>query len=105
MVPRIFGAVMSLEGLRRGQAGGTMLAIFVRLEADSTEPIEANLDYLRTLNTIALEIIDSLPDFLSFVASPFRDYVIGSQCFTGSIDLILQEQQPPLDQAECLLYW
>lgn len=75
----IYGHVMSLEGLRRNQVGGTMLAVFLELDSDIPLACPPKLEYLRTLNTIMESLISDLPAPMSYVASPFMDYLSGCE--------------------------
>ena len=98
----MMGKVMSLEGLRKNQMGGTMLACFIELESDMPTAIPPKLDYLRTLAELMIYIVDDLPDFLEWVGAPFRDYSLGALCFIYSLEEL--SKQPEIEHA-CAVYW
>jgi len=96
---------MSLEGLRSSQMGGSALAIFVSLESDIPVSTPASLDYLGWLKDIALSIIDDLPPFLSFAASPFRDYCTATEAFIECIRSKTEGEIPSPEATACFIYW
>lgn len=99
----VIGKIQTMEAFRRGQTGGTMMALFVLTEADNLPAMEASLNYLSFLNDAMLEVLQDLPDFMSWILWPYMDYCIGVQCFHSSITSILLEE--PLPEHSCYSYW
>lgn len=101
----MMGGVMSLEGLRRSQTGGTALAVFIAIEADAPFTAWPLLDFMGTLKDVALSIIDHLPPFLQFAASPFTDYCIATGAFIDCIRSKIETEIPDPSETSCTLYW
>ena len=66
--------LMSLEALRRGQAGALMVGIFVSLNTDEPTLLYPRLGTLTELADMVLTLIDELPPAVQWVATPFVDY-------------------------------
>lgn len=67
-------AIMSLEALRRGQAGALMIGVFITEDTALSTTIFAHTQQLELLANLVLQMIDELPPAVSWVASPFYDY-------------------------------
>lgn len=99
------GAVMTLEGWRRGWIGGGSLGVFVALESDAPVSVFPNLDHLEYLNNNAQKLIESLPPHLSWAAAPFQDYHRATEAFIECIRSKLKGIPPWMGPWQCDLYW
>ena len=77
----LIGAGMSLESMRRGFIGGTCLSLFIDLSGLDQESCMRDLGTLRGYLPIEEHLIQSLPPFLQWLASPFIDYHKANVCF------------------------
>ena len=64
----------SLESLRRGQAGALMMGMFITQDTTTRQSALTRIAQLRFLAELVSTIIDELPPFVSWAATPFMDY-------------------------------
>ena len=57
----MIGQVMSLEALRKGAVGGTMMAMFIETQANRNDKLTPYLAALSVLNESILSIIEEAP--------------------------------------------
>ena len=72
------GMVESLDKSRRSFQGTALMGLFISSEAENEETITYVKEQISSLNNIAQHLIDILPFPLNFVATPFQDYITGT---------------------------
>jgi hypothetical protein len=65
---------MSLESLRRGQAGALMIGMFITNDTATSATMNQNISVLNGLANICIQCIDELPPVVRWAATPFYDY-------------------------------
>jgi hypothetical protein len=66
---------MSLESLRRNQAGTTGMAIFIALSANQRINIRPYVLFLEQWRDLGQALLDEIPNFLYPFKMPFVDYL------------------------------
>lgn len=94
-------AGMTLESMRRGFIGGTMLSLFIVKEFGLEGQAVPALDNLRTYLDIEEALLSQIPPFLSFLVQPFTDYHEAGHCALLIFDILAQLQRP----RTCDYYW
>jgi len=97
----LFGVAMSLESMRRGFIGGSMLSLFIIKEFGLDKQAIPTLNALRGYLDIEAGFLAQIPPFLSFLASPFIDYHESAELYFQILELLAEAQRPPT----CQFYW
>jgi len=97
----LVGAVLSLEGMRRGFIGGSALSLFVIKEFGLEEQAAPTLAFMRKYLDIEEEVITRIPPFYAFLLTPFIDYHNANKTFLKILDQLAELQKP----SSCSIYW
>lgn len=97
----LYGAALSMEGMRRGYVGGSMLALFIIKEFGLEGAAAPTLTCLRGYLNIEEEVITRIPDYLQALIPPFIDYHESAKCFLEIVDILAELQRP----RSCQIYW
>jgi len=97
----LIGAGMSLESMRRGFVGGSMLSLFVIKEFGLDRQAVPTLDALRGYLEIEERLLEDIPPFLAFILTPFTDYHIAARTSLEIVDILAEMQRP----RTCEYYW
>lgn len=92
---------MTLESMRRGYLGGSLLSLFVIKEFGLDRQALPTLNALRGYLDREEELIDTIPFFLAFIAGPFIDHHAACKLSLEIIDGLAESQRP----RSCTYYW
>lgn len=92
---------MSLDSMRRGFVGGSMLSLFVIKEFGLEKGAVPTLNAMRSYLEIEQKLLDQIPWFLDFLATPFNDYHIAAQTYLQILEHLAESQRP----SSCDIYW
>lgn len=84
----LIGGAMSLESMRRSFIGGTSLALFIDLSGLDQLSCLRDTDILRLYLPIEEMLIQDLPFFLKWMASPWIDHHKAASTFLTIADTI-----------------
>ena len=99
----LYGSVMSLEGLRRGQTGSAMMAAFVDLEAEGFANMAIHFQHIELMCEIIERILLAIPPPFIVYCFPFIDYATGCRCFVTTLGETIKNIPIPADS--CFPYW
>jgi len=97
----LLGVCMTLESLRRGFVGGSMLSLFVIKEFGLERQAVPTLNWLRGYLDIEEALLSQIPDFLDFLTMPFTDYHDAAKLYLQILDILSEAQRP----RTCQFYW
>jgi len=97
----LFGAALSLEGMRRGYVGGSALGLFIIKEFGLEDQAAPTMAYLRKYLDIEEEVLTRIPTILKPLLAPFTDYHNANKAFLQIIDILAELQKP----SSCSIYW
>jgi hypothetical protein len=97
----LYGAAMSLEGMRRGFIGGSALSLFIIKEFGLDKQAVPTLDALQGYLNIEGWLITQIPPFLSFLVTPWRDYHNAAKIYLRILEILAELQRP----LTCERYW
>lgn len=92
---------MTLESMRRGFVGGSMLSLFIIKEFGLDKQAAPTLNALRTYLAIEEAVLSQIPPFLAFLVTPFTDYHQAAETYLLIVDILAEMQRPPT----CEFYW
>ncbi|MBA7563518.1 hypothetical protein ES708_05177 [subsurface metagenome] len=92
---------MTLESMRRGFVGGSMLSLFIIKEFGLEGQAVPTLEWLRRYLDIEEELLSHIPFFLDFILAPFSDYHESAKLYLEIVDMLSELQQP----RACDKYW
>ena len=97
----LFGAALSLEGMRRGFVGGSALSLFIIKEFGLDKQAVPTLNALRGYLDTEEWLISQIPPFLSFLVAPWTDYHNAAKLYLVILDILAELQRP----LTCEAYW
>ena len=92
---------MSLESMRRGFIGGSALSLFIIKEFGLERQAVPCMKWMRTYLDYEGNLIEQIPDFLSFLVHPFTDYHLAAETYLLILDILSESQRP----RSCEYYW
>lgn len=92
---------MTLESMRRGFVGGTMLSLFIVKEFGLEGQAVPAMNNLRTYLAIEEELLAHIPSIISFMLAPFYDYHVAAETALEIFDILSELQQC----RTCAYYW
>jgi len=92
---------MTLESMRRGFVGGTMLSLFIIKEFGLEGQAVPALEHLRTYLEIEEKTLGELPEYQAYFMQPFQDYHEAAKAVLEIVDILSELQQP----RACSKYW
>jgi hypothetical protein len=92
---------MALEGMRRGFIGGSLLALFIAKEFGLEGQAVPTMDGLQRYLVIEEQLLSEIPDFLSFLFTPFQDYHDAATTYLKILHILVDKQRP----SACSIYW
>ena len=97
----LIGAGMSLESMRRGFVGGSLLSLFVIKEFGLDKQAVPTLNALRAYLEVEERLLGNIPPIIGFILRPFTDYHEAARTTLKIIDILAESQRP----RACDYYW
>jgi len=97
----LIGAAFTLESLRRGYVGGTMLSLFIIKDYGLDKQAVPTMAWLRRYLDIEEALLSKIPPILESLVNPFTDYHESAKLYLQIIDILAEQQRPPT----CQFYW
>ena len=87
--------------MRRGFVSGSALSLFIIKEFGLERQAVPTLNFLRGYLEVEQLLIDSIPPYLSFLATPFTDFHESAKTYLEILDILSESQRP----RTCEFYW
>jgi len=97
----MYGAALSLEGMRRTFLGGTFLSLFIVKEFGLQPHARYTIDLLRRYLEIEAAMIPELPPVLNWLVRPWQDHNAAGQTYLDILEILAEQEFP----AKCEFYW
>jgi len=97
----LLGAAMTLESLRRGFIGGSMLSLFIIKEFGLDKAAVPTMAWMRRYLDIEEALLSKIPTPLVALVMPFTDYHESAKLYLEILDILAEEQRP----RTCQWYW
>ena len=97
----LFGAAFTLESLRRGFIGGSMLSLFIIKEFGLDKAAVPTMAWMRRYLDIEEGLLGWIPPPLDVLVTPFTDYHESAKLYLEILDILAEEQRP----RTCQYYW
>lgn len=94
----LLGAAMTLEALRRGFLGGSMLSLFIIKEFGLDKAAVPTMYWMRRYLDIAKDLLGWIPPPLDVLVTPFTDYHESAELYLQILDILVEGQRPPTCQ-------